>query len=141
MQINLTNRWLSKNLQELRFNKIWCFPSALCKTKIKSIRKDSTILDVVNHIHMEEAYGQFRNHIQKYNLMKEQSLKLARKGLNWRSRLKILQYPRYQMSLRLTISYYNKSILRYKLVLGGFDFEHVFDNCTTEQTLKMEINS
>lgn len=40
--------------------------------------QDSTILDVVNHIHMEEAYGQFRNHIQKYNLMKEQSLKLAR---------------------------------------------------------------
>lgn len=44
--------------------------------------QDSTILDVVNHIHMEEAYGQFRNHIQEYNLMKEQSLKLARKGLN-----------------------------------------------------------
>lgn len=40
--------------------------------------QDSTILDVVNHIHMEEAYGQFSNHIQKYNLMKEQSLKLAR---------------------------------------------------------------
>lgn len=91
--------------------------------------QDSTILDVVNHIHMEEAYGQFRNHIQKYNLMKEQSLKLARKGL------------KISTSLRLTISYYNKSILRYKLVLGGFDFEYVFDTCTTEQTLKMEINS
>lgn len=36
-------------------------------------------MDVVNHIHMEEAYGQFRNHIQKYNLMKEQSLKLAKR--------------------------------------------------------------
>lgn len=52
-----------------------------------------------------------------------------------------LAVSKISMSLRLTISYYNKSILRYKLVLGGFDFEHVFDNCTTEQTLKMEINS
>lgn len=98
--------------------------------------QDSTILDVVNHIHKEEAYGQFRNHIQKYNLTKtsKERLKLTIKTQN-------LAVSKISMSLRLTISYYNKSILRYKLVLGGFDFEHVFDTCTTEQTLKMEISS
>lgn len=44
------------------------------------------------------------------------------------------------MLFRLIIFYYNKLILRYKLVLGGFDFEYVFDNCIIEWILKMEIN-
>lgn len=61
--------------------------------------QDSTILDVVNYIHMEEAYGQFRNHIQKYSLTNGQPLKLARKRLKLTIKIEdFAVYPRYQMT-------------------------------------------
>lgn len=91
---------------------------------------------------MEEAYKQFRNHRQKYSLTNGQSLKLARKWL--KLTIKIENFALSKISNdRITISY--KLILRHILVKKNltfcYDLEHVFDTCTTEQTLKLEIKS
>lgn len=80
--------------KELGFNKI-CFPSTRCKTASPRFCK----LDVVNYIHMEEAYGQFKNHIQKYSLTNGQPLKLARKRLKLTIKIEdFAVYPRYLMT-------------------------------------------
>lgn len=91
---------------------------------------------------MEEAYKQFRNHRQKYSLTNGQSLKLARKRLKLTIKIENFALSKIPNE-RITISF--KSILWHNLVKKKFDLcyelEHVFDSCTTEQTLKLEIKS